>query len=185
MRVMMGCEASSMAIPLALMSIAAPIGAFDVLYYHIWRFRLYERPSSRAETVTHLVRGFVFAAIAWLIANYRLSGTWFWLAAGLLSVDFANSAVDVALERGSRAALGGVPRMEHVLHVFGATFAGAFTGLFFLLGWPERLEPTALTWTQDALPHWLVWQGRLNALGAALLTSVELALFLRSLRRSG
>jgi hypothetical protein len=167
------------------MMIAAPVGALDVLYYHLWRFRLYEHESSRAETVTHLVRGVTFSSVAWLLTNYRLTGAWFWVVGGLLLLDFVNSAVDVALEPRSRAALGGVPRAEHVVHVIGSTFAGAFTAVFVLLGWQQRLEPTALVWTQDSLPQWLVWQGRMTTVGAALLTVVELVFFLRSVALGG
>ena len=110
-------------LPVILMLVVAPIGALDVLYFHIWKFRLYREPSARAETVTHLIRGFLFGAGAWLISSYRLDGAWFWAVAVVLLVDFVNEIADVALEGESRAPLGGLPTLESVIHIIGATFA--------------------------------------------------------------
>jgi hypothetical protein len=168
-----------MKLPLLLMAIAAPLGSFDVIYYHLWKFRLHRQPGARAETVTHLVRGALFAGGAWMIATHRLSGAWFWAVGALFVLDFLNNVADVLLEPRSRAPLGGVPPLEYLIHVVGATFAGAITVAYFAAGWSDRLGPTALL--PSEVPVWLAWQGRALAIGAALLTVLELTLMLRAM----
>jgi hypothetical protein len=174
-------ELNAMALPLVLMSIAAPIGAVDAVYFHLWRFRLYAVPTARGEMVTHLVRGVTFAAGAYLLAQYRGGGAWFWLIGGLFAVDFVNNLVDTALEPRSRAAFGGLPTTEHIIHIVGATFAGAITISYFLTAWSNRAQPTELLSSRGTLPDWLILNGQTMAAGAALLTLVELGLFLHSL----
>lgn len=169
------------ALPLLLMGVVAPLAAVDILYFHLWKFRLFESPSSRAETVTHLVRGAFFALGAFMLASYRMMGAWYWGIGALFLLDFLNSIADVALERRSRAPLGGVPTLEYVLHIIGSSFAGAITATYFLVGWAHAFEPTELVAAVD-LPDWIRWQGRLMAASGAALTLLELGLFLRGPR---
>lgn len=173
-------ELPASALPLVLMSIAGPLGAVDVVYFHLWKFRLYSLPSARAETVTHLFRGITFAAGAYLVATYRVSGAWFWLVGALFAFDFVNNVVDAALETRSRAELGGLPRTEYIVHIIGSTFAGAITIAFFITSWATHSEPTGLSSNRGIFPDWLILNGHLLATSAALLTLVELCLFLHS-----
>ncbi|MDB4972208.1 MAG: uncharacterized protein JWN48_549 [Myxococcaceae bacterium] len=170
----------SMTLPLAMLVIVAPIGGVDQLYFHLWRFRLYRVPSARAELASHLVRNALVACVAYLFATYRFGGAWFWAVGGLLVLDFLTGVVDTALEPRSRAPLGGVPALESVIHIVGSTFSGAITASYFLLGWADRLAPTALVPVDGSMPWWLVWQGRIVAAIAALLVLLELTLFARS-----
>lgn len=109
----------------------APIGAIDVLYYHLYRFRLYERDHSVAEEITHLVRHIAFVSIAALLA---LGVTDAWADRAilvLLVLDLINSAADVLLEPRSRAPLGGLPAGEYFLHFLG-TFGTALATASYL-----------------------------------------------------
>jgi hypothetical protein len=173
-------ELQPTALPLLLMSIAAPSGAVDVIGFHLWRFRLYSAPSSRAETVTHLVRGATFAATAYLLATYRVGGAWFWIVGFLFAFDFVNNVVDAVLEPRSRAAAGGIPPAEYVIHVIGSTFAGATTIAFFLTAWTNRHLPTALLAHDASIPAWLSLNGRVLAGMSTVLTLFELGLLLHS-----
>jgi|GEM_PF-6272107 hypothetical protein len=40
-------NANMTTLPLILLAIAAPIGAVDMLYFHLWKFRLFASPDAR------------------------------------------------------------------------------------------------------------------------------------------
>lgn len=156
-----------MSTALVVLCVIAPVGAIDVLYYHLYRFRLFERRASLGEEVTHLARQACFLAIVALLAGGTPSTVADYALVALLLLDFVNSAIDVALEPQSRAALGGLPRGEVVLHFLGTFGSGLATAAYFF----ERGKSYA------APPAWQV--APLLASGA-LLFFVELALFLRA-----
>lgn len=167
-------------LPLAILAFVAPIGAFDAIYYHLYRLRLYARPSSRAETATHVARGVIIGSAALLLAFYEPRGAWFVVVALLLGLDFANNVVDVLLEPRSRAAIGGLPPMEYAIHIVGATASGAITGAFLAVAWPLVRLPTELA--PANLPAWLSWNATLTGTGALVLALVECALVARATR---
>ncbi len=170
-------------LPLLLLIIVAPIGAIDILYFHLWRFRLYDAPTARGEMITHVIRGVVFVTIAALLALGRPVGVWFWVVAALALFDFVNTLADVYLERDSRAPMGGLPRAEYMVHIIGETFAGGVAVAFLLTGWAGRLLPTALA--PATRPTWLTWQAWALVVGGAAMVLAELSLFVRSIARSG
>lgn len=170
------------AIPLAIICVAAPLGALDISYFHIYRFRLYARRSARAETVTHLLRGAIVCAAVWMLARYEPRGAWFALLAALFGIDFGNTVVDVVLEPRSRAALGGIPPLEYLIHFVGATANGAIGASFLVSGWPLFTEPSALV--PSTLPSWLSTTGVVISAGALLTTLFESALMLHAWRRA-
>lgn len=126
------------------MMIMAPIGAIDIIYYHIMKFKLHSRPESFLETIVHLVRGLLFAGGAFILLYFRPQGIWFWLTGSIFLLDFINSIADVSIEGKSRKTLGGIPTLEYVIHTIGSTFAGAITVSYFILGWEFRLLPSEL-----------------------------------------
>lgn len=156
-----------MSTALNVLCVIAPIGAIDVLYYHLFRFRLFERRASLGEEVTHLVRQACFLCIVALLAGGTPSTVADYALVALLLLDLVNSAIDVALEPRSRAALGGLPRGEALLHFLGSFGSGLATAAYFF----ERGKPFA------AAPAWQV--APLLVTGALLLF-VELGLFLRA-----
>jgi hypothetical protein len=164
-----------MNLTLLLISIAAPVGAFDVLYFHIYRYRLASRPESLAETFTHVLRGAIFGAVALTLTLYEPRGLWFWLVGGLFVLDFVNSLVDAFLERNARSAFGGLTRLEYVLHVAGATFMGAIALAFLVRGAPAASLATELASRQLAVPPPMAIGGYLTALGALVLAAYEAA----------
>jgi hypothetical protein len=170
-------------LPLLLMCIVAPIGAFDAIYFHLWRFRLYRAPSARCEEATHLVRGIIFTLVAGLLTFSRPEGAWFWVVASLIVLDFLNNLADVYVEGPSREPLGGLPRLEYIVHIIGASSVGAIAVAFLLVYWPNRLSVTALA--PAALPPWLWWQGLFLVVGGVVMVGLELFLFSRSILRSG
>jgi hypothetical protein len=137
-------------IVLRILLLAAPIGALDVAWFHIYKLRLYARSESVGEEITHLVRGALFPVALGLLAAGQPSGAFFWLVVALIGVDFTNSLLDVLLEPASRAP-GGVPRAELAVHVVGGSLTTVAFTLFVAFGWAARLGPTAL------LPHDAGW----------------------------
>jgi len=169
---------------LYLMLVAAPFGAFDVLYFHLWKFRLYERRQSRGEEWTHLLRGLTVPAIVVLLMIGKPQGGMFWLVAALFFVDTINSLVDVMVEPGSRAPIG-VPPEELAVHFIGTTAMGAAWATFLISGWPARLLPTGLASWNGAIPEWLRRGAAPGVVGSFLLFAFEALLFFRANARRG
>lgn len=167
---------------LLVMSIVAPLAAIDVLYFHLYRFKLYAHAGSRAETITHLLRGALFGAGALLMTRYETRGAWFWVVAAVIALDLANNIADVSLEPKSRAALGGLPPLEYLIHIVGATASGAIGALWIALGHPLAALPTELA-PQTTLPGWLSTNGYLLATGALAMLVGEAALMACSMAR--
>lgn len=169
-------------LPLLLILIAAPIGGFDVLYYHIYKFRLARRPESRAETRTHVLRSLILAAVAAILALGVPTGLLFWAVAGLFGLDVINSAIDTFLERDSRADLGGLPRLEYVIHMIGATLVGAIAATFITRGWDLGFADSGLAAAD--IPGFMQVDGLLVAGVAFLLAVYEAAVMVSSGRRA-
>lgn len=157
-------------VPLVLLMVAAPIGAFDVLYFHLGRFRLYARPASRAETVTHLGRALAVGSGALLLSLSGSQPRPFGCLLALLAANFVNDIADVLLEPSSRRELGGVPPIEYLVHVVGAMFSGAIAASY-AMGAALGAGP---------VPTWLARGGIAVALGAFGLALFEGFLFVRA-----
>lgn len=155
---------------LAILALVGTVGAVDVLYFHLYRFRLFSQPGCVAEEVTHLVRHLVFVALL-LVCTKPATGAWVAAAAALFVVDIANGAIDVLLERGSREALGGLPGAEYLIHVLSTFGTGAAAASYaYSVGSPAA-DLTGLLGLQV---------GAMVVAGAVLFV-VEASLFARAL----
>lgn len=173
-----------MFIPLILIAIVAPLGAIDVLYFHIWKFKLYKQSSARMEMITHLARGILFASGAGILFFFEPRGVWYWIVGAIFFLDFINSLADVSLEKNSRAPLGGLPTLEYIIHTIGSTFAGAITAAFLILGWPYQSLPTELApIPEGTLPGLFTLFGWQFVIIGFALTLLESVLYFRSLSR--
>jgi hypothetical protein len=154
-----------------LLMLASLIGAIDVLYFHLYRFRLYARAESQLEELTHLIRHVLFLAITALVMSGpgRATNQALW---ALLAADLVNTTLDVLLERRSRSSLGGLPSAEYLLHVLGSLLVGAVVATHFHQA--QNPVAAALTPTQSARGLFTL------ASGSALLV-LEATLFARSL----
>jgi len=158
---------------LLVLGMIVPIGAIDVLYYHLHRFRLYEREQSVAEELTHLARHVTFVALVALLAGGVRDA---WTDAAILALfafDLLNSSADVLLEPRSRASLGGLPPGEYFLHFLGTFGTAAATATYVF----ERSElPIA------PAQGWVALQSTSMIVGGVALFALEAALFVRALR---
>ena len=157
-----------------LLMAASLIGGVDVIYFHLYKFRLYERPDSVIEETTHLIRAVLFITGALMIA---LSDGSAWVRTAVLALfalDLLNSAIDVLVEKNSRESLGGLPSVEYLLHVL-ATFAmGAAVALFWTHSSASGFTPPALS----AVDYVRMYGG--VAVGVVLL-GIEATLFARAI----
>ena len=167
-----------MAVPLAVLLIAANVGAVDGLYYHLYKFRLATQPSARGETLTHVWRAISTSFALLVLAAGTPSGGWYWALVATFGSDFVIDLVDVSLEPNSRKPLGGLPTLEYVIHIAVTAMNGAVWGTFAFIGWPLRNAATGLV--ASAMPAIFVWDARLTAAGAIALAGLELALLARS-----
>jgi hypothetical protein len=153
--------------PFELMMVASLIGAVDVLYFHLYRFRLFEQPGSVAEELTHLARHLLFIAI---VLTMLLSPPFARpLVLVLVGLDLLNNVADVLLEKSSREPLGGLPSAEYLIHILASMLVGMAISAF----WWAPVQ--ALSPSQE-LRGWVT-----VALGTLLFVG-EGALFGRALR---
>jgi hypothetical protein len=163
-----------MSITLTILAAACTVGAVDVLYYHLHRFRLFAQEGSVAEEITHLLRHVTFLAVIPLLASGSTSPAVDRAILALLAIDLVNSAADVLLERRSRAPLGGLPSGEYLVHFLGTFGTGlaAASYLFERRALPLRAPEGIFAWQVRGM----------MALGLALLV-IEGSLFARALVR--
>lgn len=106
-----------MNLPVTILTVVGTVGAVDVLYFHLYRFRLWEQPSAVVEEVTHLARHVIFLALlATLAGGVESAAVDRWVIA-LFVLDLINSAMDILYEPESRKPLGGLPGPESLIHV--------------------------------------------------------------------
>jgi hypothetical protein len=123
---------------LYLLTVAGMVGSYDVLYYHMYKLRLFQQRDAVWENLTHAIRALLYAAMMLVVLHVRLRG-WYWLLyPALLSCELVNTMSDTILEPYSRRKLGGLPPVEYSLHVFlsivtGAALASIVWGTYDLL----------------------------------------------------
>ncbi|MBT3981720.1 MAG: hypothetical protein HOE90_10230 [Bacteriovoracaceae bacterium] len=168
---------------LVLISIIAPLGALDVLYFHIYKYKLASDPKSWDETKTHIIRSLVLGVITLFLAFFRPSGIWFYIIGGLIVFDFMNNLIDAFLEQDSRAHHGGLPRIEYMIHIAGSTWMGMAALSFFYIGWNFQFGPNELISLGVSIPLFLKFNTLMVSAGSFVLAGLELFLMLRSMRK--
>lgn len=163
---------------LVLLLAMATIGAIDGTYYHTYKFRLFEQPSARLETTTHIFRALTLAVGLWVLAHRVPVGGWYWAIVALFTLDLIDDVVDVLIEPRSRAPLGGLPPLEYLIHMIAIALSGGAWATFVLAGWSTRHAPAALV--PFDLPSWLLWYARIVAVGALLMAVGDAIRLVRS-----
>ncbi len=93
------------------------LAALDGVYLHLWRYRLYARPASRAEHRLHTIGAVLFVVTLPRLLLWQSGGWLLWSGIGLLAIDLGVELADMGIERRSRADLGGLSSFEYILHV--------------------------------------------------------------------
>jgi hypothetical protein len=138
------------------------LGAFDVVYFHMWRGRLQERAECQREVLWHTVRHLVYGLQFLWVAHLRLHGAALVGLAVLYAADVFVAWADVWEEKASRALQGGLPRGEYFMHVVLSVLVGLYLMSVFHAVWPDRLLPAAVILAPPAVP------GALRALMTAM-----------------
>ncbi|KFE64447.1 hypothetical protein [Hyalangium minutum] len=152
------------------------LGAFDVVYFHIYRCRLHSRPECRREVLWHTVRHLVYTLQLFWVPHLRFHGAALLMLGVLYAADVFVAWADVWEERDSRAPQGGLPRGEYFMHVVLSLLVGLYLMTTFQAVWPDRLLPTAIRVEPPAVP--VVLRAFMTLMGA-----VTLAAFVHDLRR--
>jgi len=159
-----------MNLPLTIMTATAAIGAVDVLYFHLYRFRLFAQPGSVAEEITHLFRHALFLTLLLVLSTDGRSPERDALVFVLIGLDLLNGAVDVLIERGSRAPFGGLPPLESLVHFLSSFGMGLAVAAYVLA---PTLPPPA------GVLAWQVWG---TFASGVVVFALEGCLFARALR---
>jgi len=160
--------------PLMILGGAGAIGAIDVLYFHLYRFRLFAHDGCVAEEITHLCRHAIFLGLLALLSAGTPSRIVDQVIIGLFALDMVNSVIDVLLERRSRERLGGLPSVEYMLHILSTFGMGlAVASYAFLRGSPSLPAPVGM----------LAWQVRATFAVGLIIFLTEGVIFARVLMR--
>ena len=100
-----------------LLAVFAALAAVDGLYIHLWRLRLHARPETRREHWLHTARALLFPPVLLGLFALPTSGVCLWAAITAAVLDLAAGLWDVAIERESRAQLGGLGTAEYIVHI--------------------------------------------------------------------
>jgi hypothetical protein len=93
------------------------VGAVDLFYFHIWKYKLHTRPESRYEHKLHMAFSFLLAPLAFFLYYKDFGGYALWAAVFFVVAALITEMMDVFSEGDSRAALGGLTTSEYSLHV--------------------------------------------------------------------
>lgn len=160
------------------------LGAFDGLYFHIYKFKLHRLPEARFEHQIHAARGVLFVPIAGLLFAVNSAGWLLWLGLFLLAADLFLEIVDVLAEKEARALIGGIYPVESALHIT-ATAARAVAIALVLSQKPSGAWGFSAPLFLDPYPPFLAWVGTAFTIGTGLgtvgqLVSMWVAYYLRS-----
>lgn len=153
------------------------IAGVDGLYFHLYRYRLYARPASRYEHKLHTVNAVLFVPQVALLFCLRSSGLWLWLSLALFVTTLAVEVTDVLCEEASRRDLGGLTRVEYLMHFLmaGLRFGWVMPLLFGRPFAAWSIEHTALGWNS----LWLVITGASIAIPAVGIAVIHVVLAAR------
>jgi len=120
------------------------LGAFDVVYFHIYRCTLSRRPECHREVLWHTIRHLIYALQFLVIANLRFYGWALFFLAFLFAADVYVAWSDVWEETASRRNQGGLPRGEYFMHIVLSLLVGCYLLLVLQTVWPDRLLATTV-----------------------------------------
>lgn len=107
------------------------VGAVDLFYFHIWKYKLHTRPESRYEHKLHMAFAFIMVPLAYFL-YYQNSGGWaLWAGVFFVAAALGTEMADVFSEGDSRASIGGLTTGGYSLHVAATILkVASFTFIF-------------------------------------------------------
>ena len=93
------------------------LGAVDLFYFHIWKYKLHTRPESRYEHKLHMAFAFLMVPLAYFLYYQNFGGWALWAGVFFVVAALSTELLDVFSENDSRASIGGLSTQEYALHV--------------------------------------------------------------------
>ena len=119
------------------------VGAVDLFYFHLWKYKLHTRPESLYEHKLHMAFAFTMVPVAFLLYYQDFGGYVLWAGVFFVAAAFGVEMLDAFSEGDSRATLGGLTTGEYSLHV-AATILKAASFAFMFAAKP------ASAWSPDS-----------------------------------
>lgn len=107
------------------------VGAVDLFYYHIWKYKLHTRPESLYEHKLHTAFAFLMVPLAYLLYYQDFGGWALWAGVFFVAAALSTEMLDVFSEGDSRASLGGLTTGEYSMHVAATIFKVASFAFIF------------------------------------------------------
>ncbi|MBC7932257.1 MAG: hypothetical protein H7Z38_17000 [Rubrivivax sp.] len=121
------------------------VAAFDGLYLHLWKYRLYARSESRREHELHTAQRLLFVPVVFFLFYKDFIGMALWAGVLFIALEQIVEIMDVLDERDSRAGLGGLSPTEYAAHVVAITERAALIALALavkpLSEWSPNVPP--------------------------------------------
>jgi hypothetical protein len=124
------------------------IAAVDGFFFHIYRYRLFRRPDSQLEHAMHTANAAILPLCTAPLLLAEVHGAWLWAAVGVNVAAFVIESVDVASEKTSRRAFGGLTRSEYWMHFTMSGLRWMHVGLALAI-------PPAGAWLGPSTWRWL------------------------------
>ena len=150
------------------------VGAYDGLYLHLWKYRLYAREESRYEHKLHTAVAFLSVPVVWLLFAGNFGGLALWTGVLFVVVSFAVELMDVLAENDSRASLGGLSREEYAAHVVAITTRIAAVALALAAKPAAAWSLSSPLVLDDAYPSWVAFVGEQMVLGSMVVGALHL-----------
>jgi hypothetical protein len=144
----------------ALLLVFTTIASVDGFYFHLYKYRLWERPECRREHWLHTLNACLFPLTLAPLFLARTAGAWLWLALALNVATLVVESVDVFEERGSRSRMGGLTSTEYWMHFMMSGLRWGYVTLAFA-------AVPASAWLAPASWAWRLPASALDLLGAA------------------
>lgn len=93
------------------------VGAVDLFYFHMWKYKLHTRPESIYEHKLHGMFALIMVPIAYFLYYQNSAGWAVWAGVFFVVAALTVEMLDVFSEGDSRASVGGLTTGEYSLHV--------------------------------------------------------------------
>ncbi len=107
------------------------VGAVDLFYFHMWKYKLHTRPESIYEHKLHGIFALIMVPLAFFLYYQNSAGYALWAGVFFVVAALAVEMMDVFSEGDSRAAIGGLTTAEYSLHVAATIFKVASFAFIF------------------------------------------------------
>ena len=136
----------------AALGVFALVSFYDGIWVHLVRLRLFSLPASRREHLVHTGRALLFPLLLVTLFSPGSDALPRFVAWFALAADQALEIVDMAIERGSRATIGGMSSDEYLVHGTLITLRTVAVGAALLV---QRAAP-GVSGSFDIVSGWLL-----------------------------